>query len=159
MAAGATYTPIATTTLSSASTISFTSIPSTYTDLYVVIRGVTNGPIIKIQYNADTGSNYSSTLIWGDGSSAASARYSEAWTYVIPGGSASDQLSLLVNIQNYSNTTTYKTSIARANVPDASTTASVQLWRSTSAINRVDFLLSGAGTITGTASLYGITAA
>ena len=154
-----TYTPIATAALSSASSISFTSIPSTYTDLYLVMRGNTNGPIINVKYNNDTGSNYSSTIMWGNGSSAASARYSESWIYVIPGGSGDDQVSLFLNVQNYSNTTTFKTSIARANIPDASVNASVQLWRNTAAINRVDLILSGVGTITGTATLYGIKSA
>ena len=51
MAAGSTYTPIATTTLGSAGTITFSSIPSTYTDLVIVLNG--NGS--RVAGTDDTG--------------------------------------------------------------------------------------------------------
>lgn len=151
-----TYSQIATVTSSGGTSISFTSIPSNYTDLQLVFVGATGAGICKVEYNGDTASNYSSTLIWGDGSSVSSSRYSVGWTFVIPGG-VSDLVVQRINIQNYANTTTFKTSITRADISTASTTASVQLWRSTSAINRVDLISSGTyGSYT--ASLYGIKA-
>lgn len=154
-----TYEPITTQTLTSAATVSFTSIPSSYTDLFIVLNGTTNGAIFSLQYNGDTAANYSSTQFWGGSSSPATSRYGTAWIYVIPGGTGTDYFSVLLNIQDYANTTTYKTSLARAGVVDANTNASVQLWRSTAAINRVDIIFSGAGVMTGTATLFGIKAA
>jgi len=153
----ATYEKIATTTSSGGTSISFTSIPSTYTDLQLVFVGTTGAGICQVQYNGDTASNYSSTLMWGDGSSASSQRYTVGWVFVIPGG-VNDLVVQRINIQNYANTTTYKTSIARADISTASTSKSAQLWRSTSAINRVDLISSGTyGSYT--ATLYGIKAA
>jgi hypothetical protein len=154
-----TYEPIATQSLAGAGSVSFTSIPSGYTDLYAVVRGVIPGAILKMQYNGDTASNYSTILMWGNGSGSTSTRYSEAWVFVISGGSGADEDIALINIQNYSNTTTYKTSLSRAGAADATDTTGSQLWRSTAAINRVDFVLSSSTFTNGTATLYGIKAA
>ena len=65
MAAGSTYTPIATTTgTGSSGTITFTSIPSTYTDLRIILNGTeTNATLYEfdMRYNNDSGNNYSLT--------------------------------------------------------------------------------------------------
>jgi hypothetical protein len=53
-----TYEPIATTTSSGGGNISFTSIPATYTDLFLSFVGDTGG-ITYLRYNNDSGSNYS----------------------------------------------------------------------------------------------------
>jgi hypothetical protein len=66
MAAGATYTPLATNTLGSAtSSVTFNSL-SGYTDLVLVFKTkLTTSAAIKVQYNADTGNNYSYTRLYG----------------------------------------------------------------------------------------------
>ena len=64
MAAGATYYPIATTTLSSATnSVSFSSISGSYTDIVIVFNGAasTSGVTCNVQFNSDTGTNYSTT--------------------------------------------------------------------------------------------------
>lgn len=67
-----------------------------------------------------------------------------------------------MNFQNYSNTTTFKTMIGRNGAAAFDVEASVQLWRSTSAINTLQ-LFAGQGGINFTSgstfTLYGITAA
>ena len=74
----ATYDPIATTTLgSAASTITFSSIPNTFTDLRLVLFGVTlnaTGTYNQIRFNNDTGTNYSWTQLLGNGSAAQAQR-------------------------------------------------------------------------------------
>ncbi len=72
----ATYEPIATTTLgSAASTITFSTIPGTYTDLrLVLVPKMTAAANLELQYNNDTGTNYSNTYVYGNGSTAASSR-------------------------------------------------------------------------------------
>ena len=66
MAAGSTYTPIATTTLSSAqSSVTFSSLGS-YTDIILVYAGTgtsTDTQGIRFQVNGDTGTNYSNTTL------------------------------------------------------------------------------------------------
>jgi hypothetical protein len=150
-----TYEPIATTSSSGGTTISFTSIPSTYTDLKLVFVGATGAGICQVQYNG-TSTNYSSTLMYGSGSPSTGS-YSVGWIFVIP-GDVSEVITQQINIQNYANTNVHKTSIARADIASASVNESVQLWRSNSAINRVDLISSGTyGSYT--ATLYGIKAA
>lgn len=162
-----TYTPIATTTLGTTSSlVTFSSIPSTYTDLVVVISGrITTGvSYYQFKYNSDTGSNYSRTGITGTGSSATSERYgNETIGYPIltplPTATSTFDISI-VHIMNYANTTTYKTYIGRGNDAGNNVTATVGLWRSTSAINRID-ISPYASTFTSgsTFTLYGIKAA
>lgn len=77
----ATYESIETTTLgSAAANITFSSIPSTYTDLVVVytLKAETASADIYMRFNSDSGSNYSNTILWGNGTSAGSNRFSGA---------------------------------------------------------------------------------
>ena len=164
MAAGATYTPIATTTLGSGVTsYTFSSIPSTYTDLVLVING-TGGSFtsINMQYNSDTspsGTNYSSTGLNGSGTAASSYRGTDSPSSGV-GGIGATNSTTIVQIQNYSNTTTYKTSIWRANSPSDYVQAGANLWRSTAAINAVVVAIYSGNFGTGTTlTLYGIAAA
>ena len=117
--AGSTYTPIATTTLgSAASSYTFTSIPSTYTDL-VLIASVKTGSGddgISVRYNSDSGSNYSMTYLLGNGSAASSGRASNATGAQVGNVNATDFSPTILNIQNYSNTTTYKSSVSRTSL-------------------------------------------
>jgi len=165
-----TYEKIATTTLGSATaTITFSSISGSYTDLVLITNhGVSSGgsgDTISLRFNSDTGSNYSGTTIYGTGSSSASQRFSNQTVINIArsvGPTASSiESNAVINIQNYSNTTTYKTVISRANVPTGSypgLEATVNIWRNTAAINSIDILyLSGGTFVSGsTFTLYGI---
>jgi hypothetical protein len=168
-----TYTPIATTTLgSNASSFTFSSIPSTYTDLVVSLsaRAVDIGADFanyNYQFNGDTGTNYSITVLSGDGSTASSYRNSNA-TQINAGylsATANTFSAHIINIQNYANTNTFKASISRNNFGriDASrlrtANAAVGSWRSTSAITSITFNASSGGFFAGTtATLYGIKA-
>jgi hypothetical protein len=166
MPAGSTYTPIATTTLASAAaSFTFSSIPSTYTDLVLIATGgtVASGQAIFAQYNGDT-TNYSDTVLVGNGSAASSTRASVNGVRIIGrflGTDGTLNANGILHIMNYSNTTTFKTSINRAN-NSYGTSASVTLWRATpAAINSIALIGDGpsnllAGT---TFTLYGIASA
>lgn len=162
----ATYDAIATTTLGSSSgQIDFTGISSNFTDLILVasISNIGSGgsTVNRIQVgngSIDTGSNYSTTFLIGEGTSATSTRVSNQ-TFIYNGESSSTQIStLIVHFQNYSNTTTNKTILTR----HGTTTridANVSLWRSTSAINQIRIFMSGNSFSSGsTFTLYGIKA-
>ena len=158
-----TYTPVASQTLSaSASSVTFSNIPQDYTDLVLVVNGqVSTSSQIAIQFNSDTGTNYSVTAMYGDGTSAASGRTTSAAALYGFGwfGNGTQSTSIL-NIQNYSNSTTYKTVLARGNLSSSYVHAGVGLWRSTSAITSMYIYVYGgynwnSGT---TFSLYGIQA-
>jgi hypothetical protein len=169
MAAGGTYEPIATTTLGSASnSVSFSSISGSYTDLILVATGKNStgfdGIDIRVGNGSlDTGSNYSQTMLNGNGSSAQSSRDSSATSMTNMGitSSSTEQVSIY-HFMNYSNTTTYKTVLARSNVTDFRVAAIIGLWRSTSAINTIQLRSDNASynfTTGSTFTLYGIAAA
>ena len=166
MAAGSTYTPIATTTLgSTSSNVSFTSINGSYTDLCLVIAvgNSTAGNVVRMRVNSDAGSDYSRTELAGNGSSASSSRTSNATQFNLDGTANSSTTPtevIVVDLMNYSNTTTYKTILNRTSNAAYGTEAFVQLWRSTSAINRIDIFPNASTFVVGsTFTLYGIQAA
>jgi len=175
MAVDNTYQAIATNTLGSGATsVTFSSIPSTYTDLYIVGQtgcSVTDYLAIRVgNSSVDTGSNYSRTQMQGDGSTAQSGRNSNTTKLYVGENSSimnnSLNYSFYINLMNYSNTTTYKTflnKIANNQSSFPGVTASVGLWRSTSAINIITIspdTNDGRTLIAGsTFTLYGIKAA
>jgi hypothetical protein len=162
-----TYEPIATTTgTGSSGTISFTSIPATYTDLVMVFEGaVTSGGTAGLVFtinNITTGTLYSFTRVQGDGASATSTRASSANDGSFGYVSSSNRSMSILNVMNYSNSTTFKTTIARSNTNDASDDrvgAYVTLFRDTPPITRLDIIASQNFTTTSTFTLYGIKAA
>jgi hypothetical protein len=169
MAAGNTYEAIATISPTTTPTeITFSSIPSTYTDLILILSGSSSGSSnVYIRVNGDTASNYSYTTFTADGSTVASYRNSNLSVGLLmdynsyPNSTTNSDI-IIAQFNNYKNTTTYKTCIARGSNAISGVDANVSLWRSTSAITSLTLRLgNGAGTwATGTiASLYGIAAA
>lgn len=168
MPVGNTYEAIRTETLASAqASVTFSSIPSTYTDLVLITNGTydTADAVFGIRFNSDTGSNYSDTDLYGNGSAAGSYRSTSqskiqvGW-YPYPSSQAEPGQST-IQIMNYSNATTYKTTLERAGLAGGQGVyARVGLWRSTSAITSVTLLMSAGNFASGTTfSLYGIKAA
>ena len=163
----ATYEPISTTTLSSAqSSITFSSISGSYTDLVLVINGqLTTADVPIMRVNSDTATNYSVTQLYGNGTSAASGRQANFGSAVIcclnTNCSANEQFTILVNLQNYSNATTYKTFLSRFAQASLQTEATVSMWRNTNAITAIQILLYAGNTYKSgsTFTLYGIKAA
>jgi hypothetical protein len=165
MAAGSTYTPIATTTLGSAqNSITFTSF-SGYTDLICVLTMTrsSGGENLGMRLNSDTGTNYSETYIEGDGSTAVSGRNSNTNTMriaAIQGGLGTGLAVITIQLQNYSNSSIYKTVLTRYSQAGTIVGSSVGLWRNTNAITSLELGFASANFTTGTtATLYGIAAA
>jgi hypothetical protein len=160
-----TYDKIATTTLgSTAATITFSSISSAYTDLRLVVVGTSNFThTTGMQFNGDTGTNYSETRLEGDGATATSGSNTSI-SYLRFYGFTTTPTMFTVDFFSYAGST-YKTSLATTSA-DLNGSGNVrqyaQLWRSTSAINSISFGpgVSGASGTTyaigTTATLYGI---
>lgn len=159
-----TYTPIATSTLgSAAASVTFSSISSAYTDLVIVCNAKSaSTPTIRLEFNSDTGSNYSSTILYGDGSSAGSVRVTNETSMNI-GGVVPEFGTAVININNYSNATTYKTAISKYATVSGTYSevgAKVGLWRSTAAISTIKISTASSTFSTGSMfTIYGITAA
>ena len=162
MAAGPTYEPISTNTLSSAaSSVTFSSISGSYTDLIIIQNSQSSaGGYTQITFNSDTGSNYSNTQV-SSGASVPGTDRSSNFTYIQSGySSGSVRITHIHQIMNYSNSTTYKTTIMRWNDTSDSVGASVGLWRNTAAITSITLTQAGGNYSTGsTFTLYGIAAA
>ena len=151
-----TMTPIANITGSGA--VTFSSIPQNYTDLILIVKNATSSTGVNntLRVNGDTGTNYSTTQLYGSGSgSAATIRISNgsnSWAGI--GGSES---ITIIQFMNYTNTNIYKTWMSRGSGPGNYITADVSLWRSTAAISSIYIDTGGASGTTFT--LYGIKAA
>lgn len=162
-----TYENIATTTLgSTASVITFSSIPSTYTDLRLVwtVRSSAGGNFPLVTFNNDTGSNYSWTRLFGDGTSAQvninTSRSGIGILWMTEVSSASNVFNLLtLDVFSYAGSTN-KTSLTTASADkngSGTVERTVALWQSTSAINRLDLTASSGTFAAGTtATIYGI---
>ena len=163
----ATYEPIATFTVSTAqANYTFSSIPGTYTDLVLIIQAKSAGTISdnSIYFNGDTATNYSATILTGNGSAASSARESSKAFITLDSNAYVDTTGFnlaITSIMNYSNSTTFKTVITRSNNAATGVDAVVGLWRSTAAITSITVDLQGASNYAvGTSfTLYGIKAA
>lgn len=162
-----TYEPIASQTLgSSASSVEFTSISGSFTDLVLVCRTTLNagGYVHQVQFNSDTGSNYSYTVLWGSGSSAGSTRAGSQsqifGSYQGVPGSTNPDVTIM-HIMSYASTNVHKTLLSSAAGPDFGVDRIVGLWRSTSAITSIKLTPSASKTYSSgsTFSLYGIKAA
>ena len=159
-----TYKPIATTTLgSNVATYTFSSIPSTYTDLVLAFStfSSSSGSGMYLQFNGDNGvgSLYSNTVLYGDGSTAGQGRTSSTGkANFFNAGSTTDSSVSQINVMNYANSTTYKTVISKSMAPVNYSTVYVGLWRNANSITSITIGLVGAGTINAgtTFTLYGI---
>lgn len=162
-----TYEPIATTTLgSAASSITFSSIPGTYTDLRLTIVTPTGtGDFIELRFNGSSATNYSWNCLGGDGASPFSQRGTTLTQVRIGTSMGSTTLSTyaFADIFSYADST-YKSVLSQSGNDRNGTgevRAYVGLWRSTSAITSI--LIkgdSGLNLATGTtATLYGIKSA
>jgi hypothetical protein len=166
-----TYEPIATTAGTGSSTQitlgASNTIPQTYTDLILVMSDIdVQIDNMGIRFNGDTGTNYSRTRIIGDGSSATSARNSNQ-NYLYCGykdsGGTSEPVNHILQIMNYSNSTTYKSALNRYSTRNSSgynVIGEVYLWRSTNAITQIDIYSGNANFSTNCKfTLYGIKSA
>jgi hypothetical protein len=138
---------------------------SGYTDLVIVASGTysLSDAILSMRYNADSGTNYSHTSLYGNGTSALSYRGStdtgiQVGWYPNPGG-GSTQANAIIQIMNYSNSTTFKTNISRASTSSVQGTAArVGMWRATpTPITSITLYMSSGNIAVGsTFCLYGI---
>lgn len=163
MPATNTYDAIQSYTLTSNSpSVTFSSIPQTYTDLVVVFDGTNttgNNYELFVTFNSDTGSNYSEHFLHNYNNTTETIRYTNN-TKLRSFKTASTRSNIVAHFMNYSNTTTYKTTFWRYNAAVLYTGMGVGLWRSTAAINSITFTIESGNISSGsTFTLYGIKAA
>ena len=157
---------IATQTLSSAaSSITFSSIPATYTDLRVVVTqlSASGGVPSILRYNSDTATNYSYTDLYGSGTAAGTQRVTSSTRIAINDWetvSTTVPSLAIINIFSYAGST-FKTCLINTST-DKNGSGYIEnrvgLWRSTSAITTIGIISDNINNfaIGTTATLYGI---
>lgn len=170
-----TYTLIASSTVGAGgvSGIDFNSIPSTYTDLKVVLslRGnvASYDDFVNLRFNSSSGANYSNRILAGDGLNASSSSWTaQTYGYIfqIDGASSTANTfgSVEIYIPNYLSSTnkSYASMGVSENNGNQSTSRqnaiNAGLWNQTAAITSIN-LSVGSSTLWvqySTAYLYGI---
>ena len=165
-----TYTLISSNVLgSNAASVTFSSIPNTYTDLVVrtSIRSNSGAAIENVNYrfNSDSATNYSWTTVYGDGSSVSSNRSTNTTSSFIIGNGGTSTANTFSNAEIY--IPSYTSSTNKPNFffgaqENYTSSAVIKMhsnsWRNTAVINSI-ILYPGLGTNFVTNSsfyLYGI---
>jgi hypothetical protein len=166
----ATYEPIATTTLGTATNIiTFSSIPSTYTDIrlvFVTNNTRTGGGAYSLIINGDSGANYSQTTLDGNGSSSSSTRLAsvnqvDGWNDQFGSNNTNMRLLATYDFLSYAGSTN-KTCLVTGSYDyngSGKVLRYVNLWRNTAAITSLTLNAIFASTnfaVGTTATLYGI---
>jgi len=165
----ATFTKIATVTVGSggASSIEFTAISASYTDLQILVCSRTNRSAsvddsIKLEFNGVT-TNLSSKRLLGSGSATSSSSFGSNIYYTGIGASTTSSVfdNVLIYIPNYASSN-YKSvsidSVTENNATEAYAQLTAGLWSSTSAITSIKLLPNTGPNFVqySTATLYGI---
>ena len=157
----ATYEPIATTTLSSnQQEITFNSITSAYTDLRVVLSAVSSTSVdfFRYRFNGDTGTNYSSTDLIGNGSSALSQRNTSSSAILVQNFYNTPPTLFEIDVFSYAGSTNKTTLNATSSDLNGSgaVARTVGMWRNTAAITLITLRANTNFASGTTATLYGI---
>jgi hypothetical protein len=157
----ATYTALATVTLAStASSVTFSSIPATYRDFVVVFNWGSDGDSNShMRLNGDSGSNYSTVSMAGESDNSTNSTSGTSQVRIFIGfQNSTTRLSGMAQIMDYSATDKHKTILSRFDTANRETQATASRWASTSAITSIRFFdILGQTFQTGaTFSLYGV---
>lgn len=158
-----TYEVIATVQVTTATGfVTFANIPQNFNDLVCFYKGqLSTGNDVTFQYNGDSSTSYSGVRIYGDGTSVYSdAGNNESVHAFTIGGSGSPGQGIL-NLNNYNNNHSFKTTFVRPVNIDAYVGMVGQLYKKTAPIKSITFIASGTTNfnVGTTFSLYGVTAA
>ena len=158
-----TYDFIAEATIVTAGpSVTFSSIPNTYTDLVILLNMKGAAPAnVFFRFNGDSGTNYRATGFSGTGSAGVgtSSTNDAQWGMTWTGASANDiWVGGEVHIFEYTNTNMWKNMVSRYSSSNEATFMTGQ-WSDTTAINTI--LISSLGNnyaVGSMFSLYGIKA-
>jgi hypothetical protein len=176
------FTSIATVTAAGGETsLSFSSIASTYTDLQIRLiskdtysASATASPL-KLRFNSDSASNYAYHYMYGDATNTGASGLTSTTSITGAGLSAlasgTGQVAqnfgpVIIDITDYASTSKFKTikTISGPNWNNAGTpgfvSQSTGIWLSTAAISSIQILAGNTSFVAGTTlALYGIKAA
>lgn len=143
-------------TVSAVASVTFSSVPQTYKNLLVLVTGdATGADNLVVQFNADTGANYSYNLqLNSNGSSAPFYAFTSAGNVIGIASMNTNVVSTQATIFNYTGAT-QKNVISSASPAGAQGTYTASgWWTGTAPVTSIKFSVST--TFTGTISLYGL---
>lgn len=128
-----------------------------------VVFGISaNSDATRMQFNGDTGSNYSNTNLGGNGSSAFSSRESTQTSIRCFGSFAGPTAGSIqmgtIQVQQYANTSVFKTNLTLYGGAANEAQATAGLWRSTTAVTslRLFNILGSLFSVGSTFTLWGV---
>jgi len=148
------YESISTVTVGAggSSTVTFSSIPSTYKTLQLRAYATsTNGTVadVYMRFNSDSGANYFCHQLRGGGSTVQQFSYTSQNQMILTsntGQSTTDPNSVVCTIVDYSSTTKNKTIRSRTGYDQGSSGESIfwgGAWNNTAAVSSINLSLSG----------------
>ena len=160
------YTALATLTLSStASSVTFGSIPAGYRDLYLIVGNMSTSAANTIfaRLNADTGSNYSYVIAGTNGAGGSYSITSATQTGIFFGGAVvgtntSGVSQSILQLMDYSATDKHTTGLSRYSNPAGELDMAATRWANTAAVTSVTCVVlpSGSYNVGTTFSLFGV---
>lgn len=151
---------------SAAASVTFSSIPATYTDLVLryASRSDTSTTSLNITFNSDTATNYSSTYVYGDGTNAVSGRDTSVANIneAVKSNATASTANTFTNDEIYIPSYTVAqnkplSSSAAMEINSASNTyvgTGAHLWRNTAAISSIQLALAGGANFVSGSSFY-----
>jgi hypothetical protein len=160
-----TYVPIQTYSLQGTTSVSFTNIPQTYTDLIIQVTiQTTSNSTCFAHFNDDNVNTitYTENVMWGDGSGINSARSQNAggvnltsWASYVPTSTTFNVTTS--RIFNYSSPNVNKVTLSRSNQTNDVRTA-INMWNKTEPITKITVGTAANGNAGSSVTLYGIEA-
>jgi hypothetical protein len=157
-------TLLSTTTFNGTPTTVLSSIPQTYNNLRVVIRQAlpaSDGAELSIRFNNDsTGNRHEHLESWNSSVNVSFGR--DRATLNISADNTVTQSLTIIDIPDYTNTTTWKMGFSMSMNNNSTTTTNVQwrrmiaMYNQTSAISSLGFLFSTGNATSGSILLYGV---
>lgn len=133
-----------------ATSLEWTSIPSTYTHLQIRVMNLSGSATgdLRLQFNSDTGSNYSLHYLAGDGATAsAGGTANTTYAYCGQGGSSTNPAVSVIDVLDYANGNKYKTTRTLSGYDPNGTGGWIFLgsgnWRNTNAITSIKLFING----------------
>ena len=158
-------TLISTTTLTGAS-VTLSSIPATYNDLFIVVRNfrpASDNQSLKYYFNGDTAANYRTQGGTNYATSGGAGTYAvTSMDTVVSNDNTTNNGQHIFNIYDYANTTTWKFAEVITNVSDSTTPTSLNrvlsygAYNQTAAISSITFLAASGNMTAGSVLLYGV---
>jgi hypothetical protein len=143
--------------MSSASTVTFSSISQSYRDLVLVFLGKgTSAGNFALRANSDSSSSYTLVRIFNNGNTPASGSGTESYFYVGGVGTTLDTL-IKVDLFDYVATDKHKTALTAQDIGGDTTMRIAARWPSTAAITTLNCSLTAGSFASGSSfALYGV---